>query len=144
MSELSAQDQSVNKVAQMQQFAEWLLMPAAARIEAGLPAKQKGMAELLGKSQATLSMWKKEDQFQRLVNRHVRSVFGADRLGAVIDALYDTATSGSSAAQVSAAKTLLGWYERSDTTIQKDELSKLSDDELEMLARRADAERADR
>ena len=136
VSDLQATQGLGNRAALMQQFAEWLLLTPEGRNEAGLPATQKGMAELLGKSEATLSVWKKSDKFQRMVGRHVRSNFGADRLGRVIDALFDTATSSQSAAQVSAAKTLLGWYEHDNTGVEATDLEQLSDEELRLLAQR--------
>ncbi len=140
--ELNSSEKTANRAALMQQFAEWLLLPLAARDEAGLPRRQKGMAELLGVSQATLSVWKKDEKFQQFVGSHIRANFGAERLSKVIDALFETATEGQSASQVSAAKTLLGWYE-TERSASATELSELSDEELEMLARRELAQRTE-
>lgn len=138
--QLGPQESQLNTAALMQQFAEWLLLPPAERKKAGLPARQKGMAELLGRSEATLSMWKKNEKFQRMMNRHVRANFGADRLGRVIDSLYDVATgvdAPTAAAQVSAAKTLLNWYETgAEATVEAGDLEQMSTEELRVLAQR--------
>lgn len=142
MSEPTVISESVNRAAQQQQFAEWLLMTPAGRVEADLPRTQKEMAQLLGRSQATLSLWKKDERLQRMISRHVRASLG-ERLGYVIDALYEVAVgngAGTASAQVAAAKTLLGWYEKDGVPISAEELSDATDEELAMLARRAEAE----
>lgn len=146
MSDQDGLQESGNRAALQQQFAEWLLLTPSGRSEAGLPAKQRGMAELLGVSQATLSTWKKDAKFQRMMNRHVRANFGADRLGKVIDSLYEVAVNSNekstAAAQVSAAKTLLGWYEASDTQVDAADLEQMSTEELRALAQRVLADSA--
>lgn len=120
----------------MESFATWLLMSPASRREAGLPASQKGMAEVLGVSQAYLSQIKKDKHFQTMVSRTVRADFGAERFSLVINALFETATNGSGSAQVSAAKTLLGWYEKDEAALAAEDLTQLSDKELRALAAR--------
>lgn len=132
----SGTSKSVNRVSLMEQFAEWLLMTPSARGEAALPSTQKGLAELLGVSEATLSVWKKDEKFQRMVSRHVRANFGAERLGRIIDALFDVATEGSGQAQVSAAKTLLTWHGAQVEAPVAEDLEHLSNDELRALAQR--------
>jgi hypothetical protein len=137
MSELAPPSETqLERAAQMQQLAEWVLMDREARVEAGLPATQKGMAELFGKSEATLSAWKKDEAFQRMVSRHVRTRFGAEGLGSVINALFVTATETRGSAQVSAAKTLLSWYDRDEKAIAPEDLAQMSITDLKALAQR--------
>jgi hypothetical protein len=128
-------------LALMQEFAAWLLMLPEARAEAGLPARQRGVAELLGVSEATLSVWKKDKRFQQMVGHQVRADFSADRLGKVITALFETATETRGASQVSAAKTLLTWFEKDIGPEATIDYSALSDEELNALPIRDSDER---
>ena len=121
-------------------LAEWLLMLPHARSESGLPDTQKGLAELLGVSEATITVWKKTKQLQAVVSQHLRTNFGADRLGRVIDALYDHAVNGVGASQVSAAKTLLQWHKEDVEAFTAQDMKDLPDDEVDALFERVKAE----
>ena len=98
------------------------------------------MAELLGVSEATITVWKKTKQLQAVVSQHLRTIFGSDRLGRVIDALYDTAVNGVGSAQVSAAKTLLQWHKEDVESFTAQDMKDLPDDELDALFERVKAE----
>lgn len=117
-------------------LAEWLLMLPDARRDAGYPATQKGLAELLGVSEPTITVWKKSRQLQSVVSQHLRTNFGADRLGRVIDALFETATNGSGSSQVSAAKTLLQWHKEDVESVTIQDLHDMPQQELETLMQR--------
>lgn len=131
-----SQSMKERKAAGLPVLAEWLLMLPSAREAAGLPATQKGLAELLGVSEPTITVWKKTKELQAVVSQHLRTNFGADRLGRVIDALYETATDGSGAAQVSAAKTLLQWHKEDVESVSAQDLRDLPKHELDALMRR--------
>lgn len=124
------------KAAGLPVLAEWLLTPPSARAKAGLPATQKGMAELLGVSEPTITVWKRSKELQSIVSSHLRTNFGTERLSKVIDALYDTATGDSSASQVAAAKTLLQWHKEDVQSVSAQDLRDLPQEELDALLKR--------
>ena len=140
MSELRKRNAKEIRDAGLPVLAEWLLMLPEAREESGLPDTQKGLAELLGVSEATITVSKKTKQLQAVVSQHLRTNFGADRLGRVIDALFDHAVNGVGASQVSAAKTLLQWHKEDVEAFTAQDMKDLPDDEVDALFERVKAE----
>ena len=140
MSELRKRNAKEIRDAGITVLAEWLLMLPKAREDAGFPATQKGLAELLGVSEAAITVWKKTKQLQAVVSQHLRTNFGADRLGRVIDALFDHAVNGVGASQVSAAKTLLQWHKEDVEAFTAQDMKDLPADEVDALCERVKAE----
>ena len=131
----------------VQRFLDWLLTPTADRN----PPLQKDLCEELGFQHNMLSQWKNDPDFLAEWERLYRKTIGSpEKAGAVMSALYETATDRTDPRQVPAARAYLEAIDaikpkRLDVTVTKGAAKDLTDEELmAMLAERAEAELANR
>ncbi len=97
-----------NKVYEYQTFVEWIATPGMFR----RPNTQKALAKKLGVDAATLSDWKKEDDFWAQVSQQLR-LWSRGRTPDVIEALYQHAKATGSPSAVKL------WLETFDTDLSK-------------------------
>lgn len=121
---------SSQKREQSGQYLNWLLTPEAERE----PRYKKDLAESFGVSGQTLRDWSKDRQFQKELRSRQAQLYRAERVGDVLDALYERALDrsalGASSAN-SASKILLDYVQNHlDQNEESVDLSKISNDEL--------------
>lgn len=86
---------------------DWLLTPAGAREEAGLPPTQRQLAFSLGVSERTIRDWKALPQFRAGWEKESKGLWTPDRIQKVLEAMEAQALDPTSAKQVRAAELLL-------------------------------------
>lgn len=121
------------KAEAQEQFIEWLALPRSER----QPPTYAALAEELGVSVASLYNWKKDPHVTDQVRARMRSVLGVEKLPDVIGQLYRVATGDGykGSENVSAARTLLDWFERAAPPDSSHApLSELSLKDLKQLA----------
>jgi len=131
-----------------ERFLEWLCTAPQDR----MPTTQYELADELGCERNMLTSWKKDAEFLALWEKRYRQTIGSpERAGQVMQSLYETAIDRTDPRQVQAAKAYMDQIESAkpqklDVTVTSGKAAKdLSDDELfAMLAKRAEAEIADR
>jgi hypothetical protein len=98
----------------MATYVNWLLTPPSERD----PKTKTALAESLGVSLQTLANYSKEAWVQREIGDKARRVARVDKLPAVLENLYAIAAGDAESKpseQVSAAKVLMDWLEKTST-----------------------------
>jgi hypothetical protein len=113
----------------MERFIEWVLTPVASRI----PDSKAGLAKEMGVSEQTLRNYQRDPVFQAQVKDRARALARVDRLPAILDALFETATGGTPQS-VAAARTLLEFMDKPSQVDGKADVSEMSTDELVKVA----------
>lgn len=110
-------------------YLAWLLQPKDERE----PRTKKDMADRLGVTFQTLLNYERDPDFSTEVRRQLGQAFRVDRLPALFESLYRTATEPENPRQVQAARTLLEWWGKPDLEAATD-LADLTAEELEKIA----------
>jgi DNA-binding XRE family transcriptional regulator len=110
-------------------YLAWCLQPKEER----QPRTKKAVAEKLGVSLQTLLNYEKDPDFSGEVRRRLGQAFRIERLPAIFEALYTTATESENPRQVQAARALFEWLGRATDEGQSD-LAQFSVEDLERLA----------
>lgn len=118
----------------MDVLVEWLVTPAKLR----LPRTKKELANALGVSTETLRKYESDPWVRKEFLKRSRSAFTVARAADVIDTLYQRATDATDPQGVSAARTLMQFFEGidQDTGAEHVDLSAMSKDDLVELAMR--------
>lgn len=112
-------------------YMAWLIQPKDERE----PRTKQAMAEVLGVTVQTLFNYERDPDFAGAVRERLSRAFKVDRLPNLFESLYATATDPENPRQVTAARTLLEWFGRSDAAQgAAAELANLSLEELEAVA----------
>lgn len=121
-------------LARMDVYVEWLVTPAAFR----QPRTKGELGNLLGVSTETLRRYEQDPWLKAEYLRRSRAAFTVSRAADVIDTLYQRATDPHDPQGVTAAKTLMQFFEASDKRegAEQVDLSAMTDDELVELALR--------
>lgn len=78
-------------------FIEFLITPAALRAEIGLPNSIEALALELGFNKSSLYRWKDNETFKKEWDRRIMLAVGnPERVGMLIDRMFDLAMGGSS------------------------------------------------
>jgi hypothetical protein len=118
----------------MDVLVEWLVTPAQLR----RPRTKKELATALGVSTETLRKYETDPWVRKEFLKRSRSAFTVARAADVIDTLYQRATDATDPQGVSAARTLMQFFENvdQDTGSEHVDLSAMSRDDLVELAMR--------
>jgi hypothetical protein len=118
----------------MDVLVEWLVTPAQLR----MPRTKKELATALGVSTETLRKYETDPWVRKEFLKRSRSAFTVARAADVIDTLYQRATDATDPQGVSAARTLMQFFENvdQDTGSEHVDLSAMSRDDLVELAMR--------
>lgn len=111
-------------------YLAWLLLPKDERE----PRTKTEMAARLGVTIQALLGYERDPAFADEVRSRLGHAFKVDRLPALFEALYVTATDPDNPRQVTAARTLLEWFGRSQAEASNQHLSELTDEQLAALA----------
>lgn len=112
-------------------YLEWLLTPESERS----PRLKGELAAQLGVSLQQLRNYVKDATFQFEYQKRLRELNRVDRAPTILAGLYARAQ-GEGAAANQAAKILLDWMAREDTSAPPVDLAKVSDEELVDMGRR--------
>lgn len=120
------------RIARMEAYVEWLLTPESER----QPRYKKDLAAALGVSTNTLRKYDHDPWVRKEYLKRSRVSFTVSRAADVIETLYQRATDPHDPQGVTAAKTLMGYFQAHDEKEQDKtvDLSELTADELVKLA----------
>lgn len=111
-------------------YLAWIIQPKDVRE----PRTKTAMAELLGVTVQTLGNYERDPDFGAAVRERLSKHFKVDRLPDLFEALYVTAMDPSNARQVTAARTLLEWFGRTEAEQTGNALAGMSLEELAAAA----------